>query len=107
MGTLRYEKDSGAIYSRDEVLELRADPAAVVARHVPGFVGEYQRRGWALPETVDRVYDNARARAELGWQPRHDFVAAIACLFAGRDYRSELARTIGSKSDHQAQQTGG
>ena len=107
IGFGRYIVSATTPFSRDEVLELRADPAAVVARHVPGFVGEYQRRGWALPETVDRVYDNARARAELGWQPRHDFVAAIACLFAGRDYRSELARTIGIKSDHQAQQTGG
>jgi nucleoside-diphosphate-sugar epimerase len=43
---------------------------------------------------IERVYDNARARAELGWQPKHDFQTMIA---RGGDVRSPLARAIGLK----------
>jgi nucleoside-diphosphate-sugar epimerase len=47
--------------------------------------------------TIDRVYVNDRARAELGWQPRYDFQRVLARLRAGEDPRSALARTVGSK----------
>jgi UDP-glucose 4-epimerase len=49
---------------------------------------------------IDRVYVNAKARAELGWQPRHDFRALIARLGADGDIRSPLAREISSKGYH-------
>ena len=49
---------------------------------------------------IDRVYDNERARAELGWQPRHDFHALIARLKADEEIRSSLAREVGSKGYH-------
>jgi UDP-glucose 4-epimerase len=62
---------------------LRHGAAAVVARHVPAFEAEYQRRGWAMVGGIDRLYVNARARCELHWQPRHDFSAAIERLRAG------------------------
>jgi hypothetical protein len=47
-----------------------------------------------------RVYVNARARGELGWQPRHDFAAVIARLRAGQDLASPLAQVIGQKGYH-------
>jgi len=37
-------------------------------------------------------YVNAKARAELGWQPRHDFRSLVARLQADDDIRSPLAR---------------
>jgi hypothetical protein len=40
------------------------------------------------------------ARAELGWQPRHDFAAVIERLRRSDDFRSPLARAIGSKGYH-------
>src|SRR5258708_38743110 len=46
---------------------------------------------------IDRVYVNDRARAELGWQPRHDFRALIARLKVDDDIRSPLAREVGGK----------
>ncbi|HKE48323.1 MAG TPA: NAD(P)-dependent oxidoreductase, partial [Rhodanobacteraceae bacterium] len=69
-------------------------------RHVPAYAAEYARRGWTMFEGIDRVYDNARARAELGWRPRHDFASAIARLRADGDPRSPLARAVGSKGYH-------
>ena len=52
----------------DDAAELRRDAAAVVSRRVAGWQAAYARLGWHMPPTLDRVYDNARARAELGWR---------------------------------------
>jgi hypothetical protein len=49
---------------------------------------------------LDRVYVNARARAELGWTPRYDFATALAHVAAGEDPRSPLAVAVGAKGYH-------
>ncbi|MEH2628279.1 UDP-glucose 4-epimerase [Bradyrhizobium sp. AZCC 1719] len=87
-------------FSRNDTAELRHDAPRVVRRYVPEFEAEFARRGWTMIPGIDRVYVNDRARAELGWQPRHDFRALIARLRAGEDIRSPLAREIGSKGYH-------
>ena len=48
----------------------------------------------------DRVYVNDKARELLGWRPQYDFRRAIAAVAAGADWRSPLAREIGSKGYH-------
>ncbi len=80
--------------------ELRRDPAAVVARHVPAFAAEYARRGWTLPRDIGRVYVNAAARRDLGWAPVHDFAAVIARLAGGGEVLDPLARAVGAKGYH-------
>lgn len=50
---------------------------------------------------IDRVYVNERARRELGWRPRYDFRQVLTALRAGDDFRSPLARTVGSKGYHE------
>ncbi len=87
-------------FSPNDTAELRADAPQVVARLVPKYQTEYQRRGWQLPPSIDRVYVNERARTELGWQPRHDFKAVINRLAVGDDLKSPLAKQIGSKGYH-------
>ena len=49
---------------------------------------------------IERVYDNARAREELGWRPRHDFASVIERSRVTGDIRSALARAIGAKGYH-------
>ncbi len=100
IGFGRYIVSATTQFSPIEASELRSDLVAVVARHVPAFTHEYGRRGWALVSGIDRVYDNAHARTELGWHPRHDFASAIGRLSAAHDHRSDLARAIGIKSYH-------
>jgi hypothetical protein len=56
-------------------------------------------------DTIERVYVNAAARADLGWEPRHDFASAVECLGAGEEWRSELALAVGAKGYH-AETTG-
>ena len=69
-----------------------------MAGHHPGYERVFAARGWSMLSDIERVYVNNRARRDLGWQPHCDFGAALAALEAGRDPRSELARTIGAKS---------
>jgi nucleoside-diphosphate-sugar epimerase len=87
--------------------DLRTDAARIVRRRVPGFEPEYARRGWKMLPQIDRIYVNARARQELGWEPRHDFASIIARLQAGEDWRSPLARLVGAKGYHEEAFAGG
>src|ERR1700739_692819 len=85
--------------SRD-LAELRMDTPSVVKRYVPDFVSEYALRGWRMLPTIDRVYVNQKARADLGWKPKYDFRFLVEQLKAGKDTRSPLARLCGSKGYH-------
>jgi nucleoside-diphosphate-sugar epimerase len=79
---------------------LGRDAPAVLRRLFPDVDDVYGPRGWRLPETLDRVYVNARARAALGWEPRHSFRSALDALAAGEDPRSALALAVGAKGYH-------
>lgn len=103
VGTLgfgRYIVSATTPFTRDDLAGLRADAPGVLARRVPGYEAAYARRGWRMFPGIDRVYDNERARRELGWRPRFDFHHVVRALEAGEDPRSPLARLIGSKGYH-------
>ena len=40
---------------------------------MPGIEQLFARRGWMLPERIDRVYVISRAEQRLGYQPRYNF----------------------------------
>jgi nucleoside-diphosphate-sugar epimerase len=96
----RYVVSATTPFTPDDLPELAVDAPAVLARLLPGVVDEYARRGWRLPPTVDRVYDNARARRDLGWTPRYDFATVLDLVAATGDPRSPLGRAVGSKGYH-------
>jgi nucleoside-diphosphate-sugar epimerase len=100
LGFGRYVVTATTPFTRDDAAELATDAPAVVARLFPDQPAVYDRLGWRMFPALDRVYVNARARAELGWTPRHDFATALAHLAAGEDPRSPLAATIGAKGYH-------
>lgn len=87
-------------FGREHLAELARDAPAVVARLFPEYPALYAELGWRMFPTFDRVYVNALARQELGWQPRYDFAAALKQLAAKADFRSRLSREIGSKGYH-------
>ncbi len=80
--------------------DLNVDAPAVVRRYLPDYETEFAKRDWTMFPTIDRVYDNSRARRVLGWQPKYDFRFAIERLARGEDFRSTLARSIGKKGYH-------
>jgi len=89
-------------FRREDLAELRMDAPAVVRRRIAGYEAEYARRGWKMFQGIDRVYVNDHARSELGWTPRYDFNHVLSSLRAGVDFRSPLARLVGSKGYHDA-----
>ncbi|WP_299625736.1 NAD(P)-dependent oxidoreductase [Pelagibius sp.] len=100
IGFGRYIVSATTPFLPDDVPELRRDAAAVVRRRVPGSEAEYARRGWRMFPTIDRVYVNAKARQDLGWEPQYDFAALLRSLKNDEEPGSPLARLIGSKGYH-------
>jgi UDP-glucose 4-epimerase len=72
----------------------------VIQRLFPDCAALFEKQGWQIFRTVDRVYVNALARRALGWRPAYDFTYVLRCLREGRDFRSPLALTIGAKGYH-------
>jgi UDP-glucose 4-epimerase len=79
---------------------LRVDAPATLSLRAPGWEGEYARRDWRMFPSIDRVYDNALARRELGWRPKWDFSAIIDRLRDNDDIRGPLAKQVGMKGYH-------
>ena len=105
IGFGRYIISATTPFTPADLAALREDAPAVVRRLFPDQEAEYERRGWRMFGQIDRVYVNARARADLGWAPRYDFRRVLDLLKAGEDPRSPLARTVGAKGYH-AESTG-
>lgn len=100
IGFGRYIVSATTPFSRDDLAALHSHAASVVRRLFPDCAELYAARGWTLFPKIDRVYVNRRAKTELGWKPAYDFPHVLACLRAGEDFRSPLAREIGSKGYH-------
>jgi UDP-glucose 4-epimerase len=100
LGFGKYIISATTPFHPDDCADLAIDAAAVVGRRVAGYEAEYARRGWRMFPSVGRVYVNDRARRELGWRPRHDFLSIIERLTAGGEAPSALAREIGAKGYH-------
>ncbi len=105
LGFGRYIVSATTPFTRADAAELLDDAPAVVARRFPDYAAIYAERGWRMLPAIERIYDNARARRDLGWAPRFDFRRALDRLAAGQDPRSELARLVGAKGYH-AETTG-
>jgi UDP-glucose 4-epimerase len=100
LGFRRYLISATTPFTRDDLPRLRTDAPAVLRERFATYEREYGRRGWKMFPTIDRVYDNALARNELGWAPRWTFGYVLERLAAGNEIRSPLARSIGFKGYH-------
>ena len=100
LGFGRYIVSASTPFTRDDLQDLHIDAPAAVARRLPAYMDVYARRGWSMFPHIDRVYVNDRARADLGWIPHYDFAHVIDRLANGEDFRSPLARAVGTKLYH-------
>jgi nucleoside-diphosphate-sugar epimerase len=100
IGFGRYIISATTPFTSADLAELRTDAPAVVARLFPTYPAIYERLGWSMFPEIERVYDNARARADLGWAPRWDFGLALERLAAGEDPFSDLTAQVGVKGYH-------
>jgi UDP-glucose 4-epimerase len=97
IGFGRYILTATTPFSQADLRDLTVNAPLVVRRLFPDYEDVYQRRGWSMFATIERVYVNERARSELGWEPRYDFRYVLGQLKSGSDFRSPLARAVGSK----------
>jgi UDP-glucose 4-epimerase len=102
VGFARYIVSATTPFTQDDLPALRADAPAVVRRRFPQSGPLYAALRWRMFPSLDRVYVNDRARAELGWRPKYDFAYVQDCLARGADFRSELAQAVGSKGYHRS-----
>jgi nucleoside-diphosphate-sugar epimerase len=107
LGFRRYIVSATTPYQREDLARLRDDAPGVTRLRVPEYAAEYVRRGWRMFPGIGRVYINERARLELGWEPKWDFRRVIGHLRRDEDWRSPLARLVGSKRYHAEQFAGG
>lgn len=103
IGFGRYIVSATTPFNPGDLATLRTDAPAVVRRYVPNYEPLYQERGWTMLPGIERVYVNARARDAFGWRPAYDFAEVIRRLRGTCDYRSALARAVGSKGYHDRQ----
>jgi UDP-glucose 4-epimerase len=87
-------------FANEDLMELRNDAPAVMRQRVPAYEAEYATRGWKMFPALDRVYVNARARENLGWQPQYDFARVLARFASGEGIADPLALSIGLKGYH-------
>jgi UDP-glucose 4-epimerase len=100
VGFGRYVISATTPFGPQDVGDLRRDAPGVVSRYFPDFEDVYARQGWQMFPSLDRVYVNAKARRELGWDPDYDFEWALQRLREDQDPVSDLARTVGKKGYH-------
>ena len=100
LGFGRYIVSATTPFTREDLPRLRADAPSVVRERFPGYEALYAQLGWRMFPTLDRVYDNARARRDLGWAPRWDFARALERLKRGEPPHSDLALAVGAKGYH-------
>ena len=100
IGFGKYVISATAPFTREDLAELRRDAASLVWRRFPHGRAIYEARGFSMFDTLDRVYANAKARRELGWEPAYDFARILDQLGAGQPLGSDLARAVGVKGYH-------
>jgi UDP-glucose 4-epimerase len=102
LGFRRYIISAMTPFVPDDLAILRHRAPDVVHRLFPACEPLFAARQWTLFPEIDRVYVSRLAMTELGWRPKYDFHHVLEALRGGIEFRSPLAREIGSKGYHEA-----
>lgn len=100
IGFGRYIISATTPFGKDDLVDLRVNAPDVVRRYAD-FDDVFNKQGWSIYPSIDRVYVNRLARDELGWRPIHDFAAVLDRVRAGGSPLSALAYAIGVKGYHE------
>ena len=98
----RYVVSATTPFGPDDLKAVATDAPSVLRQVVPGFEAEYARRGWRMLPTLDRIYSNALARADLEWRPKDDFATVLERVCEGGAVLGPLAERIGAKGYHRS-----
>lgn len=64
---------SATPFRKEETQELIETAQHVIMRHFPWAANAFHRRGWQLPQMIDRVYVTQKAQNVLGYAPKYTF----------------------------------
>lgn len=64
---------SASPFNKDDLVELKHDPATVIRKYYPLAEAIYQSKSWELPKSIDRVYVCDKARRYFGYDPKFTF----------------------------------
>ncbi|MBR0799712.1 NAD(P)-dependent oxidoreductase [Bradyrhizobium jicamae] len=67
-------------FAHGDVVALKSDATAVIARYFPDAPALFARRGWQLPGSIGRIYDPGKAERLLGFRAITDFAAVLRAL---------------------------
>ena len=79
-----FNVESALPFDETDGRALREDPLAAIARHWPDAPALLAGAGVEPWGPINEVYDIARAREGLGWEPRHGFASFLDALRQGR-----------------------
>ncbi|MEO6286977.1 MAG: NAD(P)-dependent oxidoreductase [Dyadobacter sp.] len=78
----RYIISGATPFTEHDCFLLATDPAAIIRTKLPELLNEFEKRGWHIPESIDRVYVSKKAAA-LGWRMQYGFEEVMAQLDRG------------------------
>ncbi|KAF7785802.1 UDP-glucose 4-epimerase [Pseudoalteromonas rubra] len=81
-GFQRFIVSGATPFSPADCKRLYLDAAEVISQRCPGLRAAFEQRGWALPKSLDRVYDSSAAQHLLGWRSAHGFEQVLEMLDA-------------------------
>lgn len=79
-----FNVSSGSPFHQEDLIELKHNAIAVIAKYYPAAIALYQRNDWKLPESIDRVYRSDKAKDMLHYQPKYTFEYLLEEYIAGQ-----------------------
>jgi UDP-glucose 4-epimerase len=67
-------------FQRADCVAIYQHADRLLTAQCPELAREFKRRGWALPVSLDRIYDSSAAQTQLDWQPKYDAASVLAML---------------------------
>lgn len=64
-------------FHQGDCVMLKEEPNTVITQRAPDLAKIFAARKWALPLSIDRVYNSAKAQKELGWTPQFGFQSVL------------------------------
>ena len=100
LGFGRYIISATTPFRAEDLSQLNTNASVVVQRRIPDYLEIYNRLGWKMFDKIDRVYINAAARGDLGWEPKYDFAYILESLQNNHYPKSPISELVGAKGYH-------
>lgn len=73
-------------FEPEDTTELLHNAPAVIRHRCPELEWEFAKRGWRLPQSLDRVYAITKAEKMLDFSPRYNYAAFLAENSSSSDF---------------------